>query len=1489
MNPSPPRNGLRLAAISPTRLLRHVLPLLLALALLRAPASAHAGDWPAYRHDVARSAVTDEKLAVPLGLAWEVRAAQPPAPAWPEPVKLLNRLDFDYAPQPVIAGGIVCIASSSDDTVRAFDAVTGRERWHFITGGPVRIAPQLAGGKVYFGSDDGLIYCLDAATGHPAWTFLAARNDERILGNERMISRWPVRTGVLVDKGVAYCTAGMWSSEGVFVYALDALTGKVIWCNDTSGFINGVRELHLGADFAAYGVCPQGPLAASDDVLLVPAGKALPAGFDRKTGRFLYYNNMGVLNQRGGSWVVVDGTRFHTMPMVGSYSLETGQRAGGYGLGTLPPPGARVPNTLYFAYEKPGVAAIVHGGKAILRRAFDLIQAGSVLIEGQENAVVALDAKTRAELWRVSVEGEARALAVADGRLYVCTSLGHLYCFAAGMPGSPGVPATPSGLPADKPEPTLFPPGKRLAGVLASLKQAGIDRGYALVLGDDGSLSQGLAHHTGLHIITPMTNPDEAEAVRNGVLVNTSFYGSRIHVQHIEHADALPYGDYFANTVILAGPVKGLNAKELYRVLHPCGGLLFFPGLPAEEAKALAAASGAEPGEDQADGPPRVLRGRLPGALDWDSPYITDQRVKWPMRLLWFGGPGPSLVLDRKEGNVIGPVAFGRYFVQSEAAVSAVDAYNGTILWTRPIPRRYTVLRLADATHTATDGSAQNGVYLQADAEAVYITAAGFFPEKGRAAFQLDARTGEQRKFFGPYIPPPVVRLASPQTLKLDIDAARGGVATLMQEPDALRIDLVTRDARVVPLDRWDLFFDCRPESARYGLYGRGTFELQIQPSDGKRPAVCNHAVGEAFPRVELTGKHTAAGTTTTLRIPWREVEALAGTKTTSLGFALRLNAHDGGAKENVVRQYLFCDVGAEGINNGWANVVLGDAPEPGKPAVVAGAFEQRTGIKPRARVDAPLAGAPMFLPRKHPLTDEPGVRLYQKSGVCGGTAFSDQTAFTRSTALGIYDFADDSGMRVFDGVKPSCTGSTTAALGLLLSSEGRGGCECTTNFQTSLAMAPTTQRSNEDWALFFDLTPDAPIRRASLNLGAPGDRRAEDGTLWLGFPRVLAGHGIPTAPRNVRGVGYRQRAPGVLQVPLEVEYYEGGGPFRINADRTAIDGTDKPWLYSSTLRGLKSATLKLDARAALISQPLATPPTIDGKLARDANAEEWPGPPQTWFRAMGALVHLRHDNTNLYIATHREAVVDEKGTFLPWTKTATGEDARVDLDCSLEVFLSDAARQRVVHLGVSASGARFDALAKGNDAEDVKWNGVWTSGVVADDKGFTIEMAIPWSTLAEAGIDKASLGFNAQMNGHERSSDTLTMLGYRGRNHCDRFIPVGLGGEPASPTRTFTVRLHWAELEEIKPGQRVFDVKLQGETVLKDFDVVKEAGSPRKAVTREFKHVQAREALKVELFPGAGVPGAGGGGAGAAAPPILGGIEVVEEDPPAADGKPSH
>ena len=92
---------------------------------------------------------------------------------------------------------------------------------------------------------------------------------------------------------------------------------------------------------------------------------------------------------------------------------------------------------------------------------------------------------------------------------------------------------------------------------------------------------------------------------------------------------------------------------------------------------------------------------------------------------------------------------------------------------------------------------------------------------------------------------------------------------------------------------------------------------------------------------------------------------------------------------------------------------------------------------------------------------------------------------------------------------------------------------------------------------------------------------------------------------------------------------------------------------------------------------------------------------------------------------------------------------------------------------------------------------------------------------------------------------------------------------EPDGPAADYTVRLHFAEPETIGPGQRVFDVLLQGQPVLTAFDVVAEAGGPRRAVVEEFRHVAIDGDLVVELKPTDASP---------LSEPVLCGLEAVRE-----------
>ena len=238
--------------------------------------AAGAADWAQYRADAARSGYSPEELPEELYPAWTYEPLHPPQPAWQG---VDTRMSFDHAHHVAVAGGLLFFGSSADGKVYALDAATGETRWSFATAGPVRLAPAVWQGRVLVTSDDGLLYCLSAADGTLLWQKRGGPEGDLLLGNDRMISRWPVRGGVAVTKDTVYFGAGIWPTEGIFLYALDPATGKVRWCNDESGAIH-MPQPHPTAE-ADSGISIQGFLALGGEQLLVPTGRAVPAAFGR--------------------------------------------------------------------------------------------------------------------------------------------------------------------------------------------------------------------------------------------------------------------------------------------------------------------------------------------------------------------------------------------------------------------------------------------------------------------------------------------------------------------------------------------------------------------------------------------------------------------------------------------------------------------------------------------------------------------------------------------------------------------------------------------------------------------------------------------------------------------------------------------------------------------------------------------------------------------------------------------------------------------------------------------------------------------------------------------------------------------------------------------------------------------------------------------------------------------------------------------------------
>jgi hypothetical protein len=138
-----------------------------------------------------------------------------------------------------------------------------------------------------------------------------------------------------------------------------------------------------------------------------------------------------------------------------------------------------------------------------------------------------------------------------------------------------------------------------------------------------------------------------------------------------------------------------------------------------------------------------------------------------------------------------------------------------------------------------------------------------------------------------------------------------------------------------------------------------------------------------------------------------------------------------------------------------------------------------------------------------------------------------------------------------------------------------------------------------------------------------------------------------------------------------------------------------------------------------------------------------------------------------------------------------------------------------------------------------------------------------------EVGIDKDLLMVNAQSNWSGWRSP-MRFLGPLGSTRCENFAPLGLAVTPKSPERKFRVRLHFAEPDDVERGTRRFDIKLQGQVVFPDFDVLDAAGAKNTAVVREFEGIVASDTLRLELVPK-------GDDLDAKSETILSGVEIEE------------
>jgi len=1052
-------------------------------------------DWPMWRCNVGRTASTDMPLAEKLHLQWK-RQLGPRTPAWPED----PRLQFDSVYHPVVHRDRLVVASNRDDSVSAFDVTSGKPIWRFFADGPVRFAPICWQGSVMFGADDGQVYCVGIEDGELLWRFDAAINRRLTIGNGRMISVWPIRSGPVVHNEKLYFTAGVWPFEGVFLYALDASTGELASVADDQQ----AAVVSNNCPVRLLDCAPNGYLAISNNRLFIPNGRARATMVDLKTGKVSqpHYGATAVdfSSTRGLSdwWLCAhDGLLFHGSRVhrfYGQPSLSNwvprpvvcGGTAifGDNGLLALRLAGVRTVETL----TRWGEPMQVYDFPDLKR--FDAESFGQVHLAAANRVyaghttrtefLFAIDISDAGEPERVSWRSEISNMAIssmlaASDRLLVVASDGEIYCYGA-----------------EEIEPTSFPliPSMETnkhddwTGRVANIKTAlgenliatdGVqNQPLALILGiHSGELIAELLRQTNLRLIVVEDDNRKVAALRTRY-ANGGIYGQRLAVIGRPLQDCT-WPPYWASLVTsedgsMLRNTAGVATQTLTTVLRPFGGILYLHD------------------EDGFGAVPRS--GPVEGTANWSHQYgdagnrlsSPDTRVKAPLGVSWFGGPAANFerFYDRHEWGPSPLVVDGRMFLQGPERLTAVDIYTGRLLWQRAFLPGESPGRRGSFFEGTSPGyhfcACSDGLYVAMNDHCTWID-----PASGqvRKEFRLpdQDRSWGRIRIQGPLLiasvfGSPSSEVKAPQEIYA-VDRRSGEIRWQQTAQQSFPL-VAAGPERVYCFDGHleDFYNAVRrrglvPESSqqrRLKAFDLESGDLLWEVADVRIATWLSYlADQDVLVASNKDGIDAIDGATGTLK--WTKQEE-------GLGFA--------GHPEN-----------------SWDRVVL----------LSDKILDQRG---PGSMYD--LTTGQQIL-RTHPTTKEQTKWTFTKDGHnCDYAVACPSLATFRASEAGILIMDTGETCRL-GGFRSGCRNSLIPAGGLLNAPNMARGCSCAYSVFTSLAMHH--RPDCETWSYGSVDGTEEPISQIGVNLGGLGDRHATSGILWLEAPQI---DGPPATGAKVAG-----------------------------------------------------------------------------------------------------------------------------------------------------------------------------------------------------------------------------------------------------------------------------------------------------------------------------------------------------------------------------------
>ena len=1167
--------------------------LLAACVLLR---PAEAADWPMYRHGPGRTAATEEQLPAELGLQWE-RRLPVLIESW---LGEFPHLRFDGVYEPIVVGQTLILGSSDDDAVTALDTSTGERRWRYYANGPIRLAPCVANGKVYFGADDGFVYCVDIESGTLQWKFDTALSARKGFMEGRLGTISPVRGSPLALDGEVHVAAGIWSFEDSAFFTLDAGSGNLLRRQ------SGTRG--------------QGYLAGAGQWLFLPNGRVAATRINRQT------------SQRGGGLGGWAGYWDHLVICSGDWAIRMGalQKFGSApnGLVCKPGPGKdaicfyrpviaddviyysaakditpredkagpevgdivacslKVPalveavdakgNPMLNRQKKPEtklvlkelwrlpkdaiVSALAEKRPPSAERAFVIleIKAGNRLYGYRGSTVFAIDLPTDDQpakvSWTSTVLGTPGRMIAADGKLFVVTRLGRLYCFGPGE-------STPKRYPLEETSPAQQKDEWR-AQAQAILDQSGVSDGYCLVLGlKSGRLIEELFHLSPLHIIAmdedpemvrrlreklyyladPHSEGEQRQETKNGTaLIKTASVDVVPRRRRIALYEGNPksfaFPAYMADLIVSEDATKVTDvpyiAESLFPVLRPYGGTLCLELPAATHEQLMDRLSHGEPIAQAAlarQGNLTLLSrpGPLPGAADWTDEWAdaantlkSNDQVKFPLSMLWTGGRSArrNMYFDRHYVPPAPMVIDGRMFIAGPQRLVAIDIYTGRIQWEVRSKLFTAMTRGHGGCHAV---GTSDGVYVSTRQSILR-----FEPKSG----QLLSEFALPEAFAGGHV---------------------WGRARIWKDTLITAVRQSNYDAALLSLDRhsgeqrWELgartsfSFVALGNGRVFAWDGSKGGSSKRKPSPADASAVSQERALNAF---DARDGRLLWSTPTDAVVDWlcysEPFDVLvASTKK-------RIHAYSGRTGKELWHR-LGEGIGFRGHpGRVWQKVIIWhdwiiDQRGPGL------AYDLRTGKQ---------------IKRAHPVTQKDVDWEFIRHGHHCNHGVASENLLTFRAGNATFVDLTTLGTGTFPGFRAGCTNSLTPAGGLLNCPMYAHLCVCGYEFYTSLAFAPTqesktwTYRGNKlDFLTNKEL---GRVQRLGVNLNAPGERRSPNGTLWFGAgppsrysyslkglaPELQGARGFSLAQEDVRGdvlswvVSSGYQGAGSVTVPLSAD-----------------------------------------------------------------------------------------------------------------------------------------------------------------------------------------------------------------------------------------------------------------------------------------------------------------------------------------------------------------